>query len=204
MWGAIVQAIDHAMGRMNEGMGSGIKVAKSQSGGGSGAAMSKPASGVNLASVAKNIANIKSEDEATKDATKDAAEAAEDAEEATEEANEEATEDGKSISDCRLKELFGTDDIVKLFSRLNSYKFKYTPEALRLYNGTKGVDEGTNIGVMAQELEENPVTENTVVEDENGYKNIETDKLAATDAAVLADVCKRLIAIEERLGMSKE
>lgn len=107
-------------------------------------------------------------------------------------------------SDERLKELFRSDDIVKLFSQLNAYEFKYTSEALRLYNGTKGVDEGTNYGVMAQELEKNPITENTVVEDENGYKNIEVGKLAATDAAVLSDVCKRLIAIEEKLGMSKE
>ena len=57
---------------------------------------------------------------------------------------------------------------------------------------------------MAQELEENPVTANMIVEDENGYKNIETNKLAATEAAVLADVCKRLIAIEEKLGINKE
>ena len=57
---------------------------------------------------------------------------------------------------------------------------------------------------MAQELEKNPITENTVVEDENGYKNIQTDKLAATDAAVLSDVCKRLLAIEEKLGINKE
>ena len=56
MWGAIVQAIDHAMGRMNEGMGSGIKVAEAQGGGSGGAAMAKPASGADLASVAKNIA----------------------------------------------------------------------------------------------------------------------------------------------------
>ena len=204
MWGAIVQAIDHAMGRMHEGMGSGIKVAESQGGGGSGAAMTKPASGVNLASVAKSIANIKdeksSEDKATEEATKEV----EKATEATKETTEEVAEDGKIISDCRLKELFGTDDIVELFSHINSYEFKYTPKALRLYNGTKGVDEGTNIGVMAQELEENPVTANMIVEDENGYKNIETNKLAATEAAVLADVCKRLIAIEEKLGLSKE
>ena len=46
--------------------------------------------------------------------------------------------------------------------------------------------------------------QNTVVEDENGYKNIQTDKLAATDAAVLSDVCKRLLAIEEKLGINKE
>ena len=204
MWGAIVQAIDHAMGRMNEGMGSGIKVAESQNGGGGGAAMAKPASGANLASAAKDIAGLtkdkSSEDKATEEATKEA----EKAKETTKEATEEVAEGDNIISDCRLKELFGTDDIVKLFSHINSYEFKYTPKALRLYNGTKGVDEGTNIGVMAQELEENPVTENTVIDDENGYKNIETNKLAATEAAVLADVCKRLIAIEEKLGINKE
>ena len=207
MWGAIIQAIDHAMGRMNEGMGSGIKVAESQGGGG-GASMAKPASGANLASAAKSIANIKdeksSEDKATEEATEEAEKASEATKEATEKATEEVTENDNIISDCRLKELFGTDDIVKLFSHINSYEFKYTPKALRLYNGTKGVDEGTNIGVMAQELEENPVTENTVIDDENGYKNIETNKLAAADTAVLADVCKRLIAIEEKLGLSKE
>ena len=211
MWGAIVQAIDHAMGRMNEGMGSGIKVAESQSGGGSGAAMAKPASsGTNLASAVKDIAGLtkdkSSEDKATEEATKEAEKAKEATKETTEEVAEGAgkAEDATIISDCRLKELFGTDDIVKLFSHINSYEFKYTPKALRLYNGTKGVDEGTNIGVMAQELEENPVTENTVIDDENGYKNIETNKLAAADTAVLADVCKRLIAIEEKLGISKE
>ena len=208
MWGAIVQAIDHAMGRMNEGMGSGIKVAESQGGGGSGAAMAKPASGANLASAAKSIANIigekSSEDKATEEATKEAEKATEANKEATKEATEEVAEDGNIISDCRLKELFGTDDIVELFSHINSYEFKYTPKALRLYNGTKGVDEGTNIGVMAQELEENPVTANMIVEDENGYKNIETNKLATTEAAVLADVCKRLITIEEKLGINKE
>ena len=210
MWGAIVQAIDHAMGRMNEGMGSGIKVAESQSGGGGGgASMAKPASsGANLASAVKDIAGLtkdkSSEDKAAEEATKEAEKASEATKEATEKATEEVAEDGNIISDCRLKELFGTDDIVELFSHINSYEFKYTPKALRLYNGTKGVDEGTNIGVMAQELEENPVTENTVIDDENGYKNIETNKLAATEAAVLADVCKRLIAIEEKLGINKE
>ena len=212
MWGAIVQAIDHAMGRMNEGMGSGIKVAESQSGGGGGAAMAKPASGANLASAVKDIAGLtkdkSSEDKAAEEATEEAKKTAEDAKEAEKaaEATEETgkAEDATIISDCRLKELFGTDDIVKLFSHINSYEFKYTPKALRLYNGTKGVDEGTNIGVMAQELEENPVTANTVIDDENGYKNIETNKLAAADTAVLADVCKRLIAIEEKLGLSKE
>ena len=33
MWGAIVQAIDNAAGRMNKGAAAGIEVAKSQNGG---------------------------------------------------------------------------------------------------------------------------------------------------------------------------
>lgn len=100
----------------------------------------------------------------------------------------------------RLDELFDKD-IVECLSRINAYEFKYKPEALKLYEGTNSVDEGTNIGVMAQELEANPVTANSVIEDENGYKQIDTGKLTAADTAVLANVCKRLIAIEKKLGM---
>ena len=36
MWGAIIQAIDHAAERLNKGAGAGIEVAKSQSGGAAG------------------------------------------------------------------------------------------------------------------------------------------------------------------------
>ena len=36
MWGAIIQAIDHAAGRINKGASAGIEVAKSQSGGAAG------------------------------------------------------------------------------------------------------------------------------------------------------------------------
>lgn len=109
------------------------------------------------------------------------------------------------MTNTRLKEIFGTDDIVELFSRLNAYEFEYKPEALKLYGEDRGVDQGTNYGIMAQELEQNPLTENTVIEDENGFKNVQTDKLAAVDAAVLSDVCKRLLALEERVAeLSKE
>lgn len=36
LWGAIIQAIDHAAGRINKGASAGIEVAKSQSGGAAG------------------------------------------------------------------------------------------------------------------------------------------------------------------------
>ena len=47
---------------------------------------------------------------------------------------------------------------------------------------------------LAQELEENPVTENTVIDDENGYKNIETNKLE--------NIHKNLLPILEKLQSS--
>lgn len=72
MWGAIIQAIDHALGRMNEGAGAGIKVAKSQSGG--GAPISNPDSGAgNASKVAQDLINQSNEGESEK------AEAAEEA-----------------------------------------------------------------------------------------------------------------------------
>ena len=43
MWGAIIQAIDHAAERMNKGAGAGIEVAKSQSGGAAGSSGSSGA-----------------------------------------------------------------------------------------------------------------------------------------------------------------
>ena len=40
LWGAIIQAIDHAAERINKGAGAGIEVAKSQSGGAAGSGSS--------------------------------------------------------------------------------------------------------------------------------------------------------------------
>ena len=45
MWGAIIQAIDHAAERLNKGAGAGIEVAKSQSGGAAGSSGSSGSSG---------------------------------------------------------------------------------------------------------------------------------------------------------------
>ena len=108
------------------------------------------------------------------------------------------------VSDERLKDIFGSDDVVSNFAKINAYEFKYKPKALKLYKGTNGVDEGTNVGVMAQELEKNPVTENVVTENENGHKVLDTNKLTAANSAVLSDVCKRLINIERTLGIETD
>lgn len=71
-WGAIIQAIDHALGRMQEGASAGIKVAGSQNGG--AASISNPDSGAgDAAKVAQDFRNQSNEGESAK------AEAAEEA-----------------------------------------------------------------------------------------------------------------------------
>lgn len=66
MWGAIIQAIDHALGRMNEGASAGIKVAKSQSGGAAPATNMSSDAGSSAAQDVSNIAkNNDTESEAT-------------------------------------------------------------------------------------------------------------------------------------------
>ena len=60
MWGAIIQAIDHAMGRAQKGMSAGIDVANSQHGGAAGAATTSNEQ-VDTSKTGENIKSVASE-----------------------------------------------------------------------------------------------------------------------------------------------
>ena len=219
MFSSIIQAIDHAAERTQKGLQSGIQVAGNQKGGSNGSG------GANLQGFIKpNQENkqesvvveekpstdtvVKEEDNTieTKDDSSSTPSAIDVDSSVGKEENDSVlgSVGGNIISDERLKELFKSDcDVVECFSKLNAYDFKYKPQALKLYGEEKSVDDGENVGVMAQELESNPITENVVSENEEGFKEIDTKKLTATNSAVLSDVCKRLLAIEQALGMTK-
>lgn len=219
MFSSIIQAIDHAAERTQKGLQSGIQVAGNQKGGANGSG------GANLQGFIKpNQENkqesvvveekpstdtvVKEEDNTieTKDDSSSTPSAIDVDSSVGKEENDSVlgSVGGNIISDERLKELFKSDcDVVECFSKLNAYDFKYKPQALKLYGEEKSVDDGENVGVMAQELESNPITENVVSENEEGFKEIDTKKLTATNSAVLSDVCKRLLAIEQALGMTK-
>ena len=107
--------------------------------------------------------------------------------------------DAGTESDRRLKDILGGDAPVEAFSRINSYLFKYKPEAQELYGGANGVDDKEHVGVMAQELAENPVTAAAVEEDENGFLEIDTGKLCTALAAVVADLSKRVLELESKV-----
>lgn len=106
-------------------------------------------------------------------------------------------------SDARLKRVCGDNaDLIDLFSKIGSYEFNYTDKAKALYpNGSHHVDNKRHVGVMAQELEKNPATNAVINTDKNGYKTVDTVQLTLTNTAVLADVCRRLEALEKQLGI---
>lgn len=189
MWGQIIQAIDHAAQRLNDGAGAGLKLA----GGNSKIASNSGNStlGSDIKSAVDAIKSSKTNDNEFEVGGKTTSDLAEIADNVKDE----------QVSDEQLKnKSVFNDDIIDLFSKINAYDFAYTDKAKDLYLGNKGVDNDEHVGVMAQELQQNPITDSTVAKDENGYLSIDTKELTMADTAVLSDVCKRLLQIEERLN----
>lgn len=189
MWGQIIQAIDHAAQRLNDGAGAGLKLA----GGNSKIASNSGNStlGSDIKSAVDAIKSSKTNDnefEVGGKTTSDLAEIA-----------DNVKDEQASDEQLKNKSVFN-DDIIDLFSKINAYDFAYTDKAKDLYLGNKGVDNDEHVGVMAQELQQNPITDSTVTKDENGYLSIDTKELTMADTAVLSDVCKRLLQVEERLN----
>lgn len=198
MWGQIIQAIDHAAQRINDGAGAGLKLA----GGNSKIASNSGNStlGSDIKSAVDAIKSSKTNDnefEIGGKTTSDLAEIADNVK------DEQVSDEQVSDEQLKNKSVFN-DDIIDLFSKINAYDFAYTDKAKDLYLGNKGVDNDEHVGVMAQELQQNPITDSTVAKDENGYLSIDTKELTMADTAVLSDVCKRLLQVEERLNKLEE
>ena len=194
MWGQIIQAIDHAAQRINDGAGAGLKL----SGGNSKIASNSGNStlGSDIKSAVDAIKSSKTNDnqfEIGGKTTSDLAEIADNVK------DEQVSDEQVSDEQLKNKSVFN-DDIIDLFSKINAYDFAYTDKAKDLYLGNKGVNNDEHVGVMAQELQQNPITDSTVAKDENGYLSIDTKELTMADTAVLSDVCKRLLQVEERLN----
>ena len=194
MWGQIIQAIDHAAQRINDGAGAGLKLA----GGNSKIASNSGNStlGSDIKSAVDAIKSSKTNDnefEIGGKTTSDLAEIADNVK------DEQVSDEQVSDEQLKNKSVFN-DDIIDLFSKINADDFAYTDKAKDLYLGNKGVDNDEHVGVMAQELQQNPITDSTVAKDENGYLSIDTKELTMADTAVLSDVCKRLLQVEERLN----
>ena len=194
MWGQIIQAIDHAAQRINDGAGAGLKLAGGNSKIASNSGNSTLGSDIkNAVDAIKSSKTNDNEFEVGGKTTSDLAEIADNVK------DEQVSDEQVSDEQLKNKSVFN-DDIIDLFSKINAYDFAYTDKAKDLYLGNKGVDNDEHVGVMAQELQQNPITDSTVAKDENGYLSIDTKELTMADTAVLSDVCKRLLQVEERLN----
>lgn len=85
------------------------------------------------------------------------------------------------LSDKNEKENIKDVDASQFLDNLNGYEYEYKD---------KNVDDGKQIGIMAQDLEK--VAPQAVVESENGTKMVDQSKLTGPILASLADLHKRL------------
>lgn len=95
-----------------------------------------------------------------------------------------------------LREIYPNidDRIIEDFAKLSTIDFTYKPEAQTEY----GVNDKEHIGVIAQELKENPATE-AVIDDSGKDLLVDAGQLALTDTAVIAELCRRVLALEEQI-----
>ena len=94
-------------------------------------------------------------------------------------------------------------DITKEMAKIDAYLFKYKPKIQNDFTGEKGVDDKAHVGVMAQELAQNPVTASAVEEGEEGYLEVDPGKLCMALTAVTSDMAKKMGELEYELKMLK-
>ena len=112
----------------------------------------------------------------------------------------EAAEVTSAVSDVLLKTVYGDsldDKIIDNFAKISAISFEYNDEAKSKYGQEKAVDDNQHIGVIAQELEANPITEGAVKTNENGDLEVDTRHLTFTDTAAIGELSRRVLALEE-------
>ena len=96
----------------------------------------------------------------------------------------DAASAASAVSDVLLKTVYGDsldDKIIDNFAKISAISFEYNDEAKSKYGQEKAVDDNQHIGVIAQELEANPITEGAVKTNENGDLEVDTRHLTFTD-----------------------
>lgn len=115
----------------------------------------------------------------------------------------EAAEAASAVSDVLLKTVYGDsldDKIIDNFAKISAISFEYNDEAKSKYGQEKAVDDNQHIGVIAQELEENPITEGAVKTNENGDLEVDTRHLTFVDTAAIGELSRRVLALEEAIS----
>lgn len=112
----------------------------------------------------------------------------------------DAASAASAVSDVLLKTVYGDsldDKIIDNFAKISAISFEYNDEAKSKYGEEKAVDDNQHIGVIAQELEANPITEGAVKTNENGDLEVDTRHLTFADTAAIGELSRRILALEE-------
>lgn len=104
------------------------------------------------------------------------------------------------VSDERLKDIFGEETPIDCFSKIHAYEFTYTPEAQEMMKGQNHVDDKEHLGVMAQELLENPATSSCVIKDTDGFLKVDTAQLTMANTATIAELSRKVQKLEQMIG----
>ena len=118
-------------------------------------------------------------------------------------ASEAAEVASSAVSDVLLKTVYGDsldDKIIDNFAKISAISFKYNDEAKSKYGQEKAVDDNQHIGVIAQELEANPITEGAVKTNKNGDLEVDTRHLTFVDTAAIGELSRRVLALEEAIS----
>lgn len=112
-----------------------------------------------------------------------------------------------AVSDILLKTVYGDsldDKIIDNFAKISAISFEYNDEAKSKYGEEKAVDDNQHIGVIAQELETNPITDGAVKTNENGDLEVDTRHLTFADTAAIGELSRRVLALEEAVKELKQ
>lgn len=105
---------------------------------------------------------------------------------------------GEIVSDRNEKECSKTKcHISDMLDNIDGYLFKYKKDAQEKHPDM--TDDKEHLGVMAQDLADNPLTESAVIETEDGTLAVDTRQMAMIDMALIKDLSDRIKALEERL-----
>ena len=118
---------------------------------------------------------------------------------APKEAVKEIASSMNDVTSDRRAKIYEEASPYKQYANLNSYLYKYKPEIVKKAKGKLGIDDKPHVGVMAQELEQNPVTAGTV-HDNNGVKTVDTRQLTLANTATLADIAREVEKLKANKG----
>lgn len=107
--------------------------------------------------------------------------------------SQENKEDAPEVDKEMVEENGG---VIPMMAKIDSYLYQYKPEAQEEYAGTGMMNDDTNLGVIAEQMNENPLTKPAVTKDQEGKLALDGGRLASINTAVISELCRKVMELE--------